>query len=226
MQDTPDMPADMPADTPADTPGSDLAPTPEQDPSAGPEDAMPAPARELSPAMVAAELGVNERTVRRWIARGELAAQKAGAHYVVDAAELARYRATRPAPQMAAGEQPPSGQAAAPTGEPGAEPAEGDQLGHPSPPSAGAAIDLRPLAEVIERQGEEIRRLTEAATLWQVRALRAEDQLKQLGAGAVPDVPRDMDAADSPEIWTQGRRAVAEPAEPQGQPRPWWKFWG
>src|SRR5262245_43358800 len=50
-------------------------------------------AREFSTGEAAAELGVTERTVRRTIARGELAAVRRGGAYRIESQELARYAA-------------------------------------------------------------------------------------------------------------------------------------
>jgi len=44
-------------------------------------------------------------------------------------------------------------------------------------------VDLSPLADLIERQARELADLREAATIWQIRARQAEEQLKQLTAG-------------------------------------------
>ena len=64
-------------------------------------------ARELSTGEAAKELGVTERTVRRAIARGELAASRRGGGYRIDSQELARFAAQaelsaapRPAPSV------------------------------------------------------------------------------------------------------------------------------
>ena len=52
-------------------------------------------------------------------------------------------------------------------------------------------MDLAPLAELIDRQGRELRQLAEAAAVWQVRALQAEERLKQLTAGPITDAGED-----------------------------------
>ena len=77
-----------------------------------------------------------------------------------------------------------------------------------------AGVDLAPLAELIERQGDEIGRLREAAAVWQVRAMQAEDRLKQLTAGDV--APQEATAA--PPV----TEAITAPVAP---PAPWWRFW-
>lgn len=52
--------------------------------------------RELSALETAAKLGVSQRTVRRAIARGELAARKVGGVYRIDLESLEAFRVTRP----------------------------------------------------------------------------------------------------------------------------------
>ncbi len=56
----------------------------------------------------AALVGVNERTIRRAIARGELPAHKEGGIYRIGAADLARYRSRRPMLLSPASEERPS----------------------------------------------------------------------------------------------------------------------
>jgi len=51
----------------------------------------PGDARAVSTGEAAAALGVTERTVRRAIARGELAAVRRGGAYRIDSQEVARY---------------------------------------------------------------------------------------------------------------------------------------
>ncbi len=56
-------------------------------------------------------------------------------------------------------------------------------------------VDLQPLVDHIARLEREIGRLTEAATVWQVRARQAEERLPQIEAGRIsqqespPDTP-------------------------------------
>jgi len=67
-------------------------------------------------------------------------------------------------------------------------------------------IDLAPLVSHIATLEEQVQRLTEASTIWQVRARQAEEQLKQLTAGNV--VPENaLEAVESPQT---------NEAEPQG----------
>jgi len=66
---------------------------------------------------------------------------------------------------------------------------------------------------VIERQGDEIRRLAEASTAWQFRALQAEERLKQLTAGE--EAPLEHAAVTG----------EAEGVDVGQDMRPWWRFW-
>jgi hypothetical protein len=47
-------------------------------------------------------------------------------------------------------------------------------------------IDLAPLVSHIATLEDQVQRLTEASTMWQIRARQAEEQLKALTAGATP----------------------------------------
>jgi len=120
-------------------------------------------------------LGISERAVRKRITAGTLAAEKAGPAWVVAL---------------------PAGTGAVPGAVPGAGVAEPAVPGAAQGAGAGGT-DLAPLADLIERQGEAIQRLTEAATAWQFRALRAEGQLKALEAGPIPPSP-DRTGPDAP----------------------------
>jgi excisionase family DNA binding protein len=126
--------------------------------------------------------GVTEKTIRRWIHNGRLAAHKVGGQYVIDPAALDLARLDTAAPQLSrhrTSERLPTPQT------PHVQTPNGGDTG----PSRGdiPVVDLAPLADLIERQGGEIRRLSESATMWQIRAMQAEEKLKQLTAGDVPD---------------------------------------
>jgi hypothetical protein len=88
----------------------------------------------------------------------------------------------------------------------GCQPTDRPAIDQPADP-----IDLAPLAGVIERQGDEIRRLAEASTAWQFRALQAEERLKQLTAGE--DAPLEHSAGTG----------EAERTEMGQDTRPWWR---
>jgi len=78
--------------------------------------------------------------------------------------------------------------------------------------------DLAPLAEVISDLTRENRQLAEAAAVWQLRALQAEDRLKALEAGPLPQgtaEPTREDAASGP-----ATAQDAPPAPETGQDTP------
>ena len=76
-------------------------------------------------------------------------------------------------------------------------PADRQPTGNASPQQAATGKptgnDLAPLVDLIERQAAELQRLTEASTMWSIRARQAEEQLKQLTAGNVDPEPATMD---------------------------------
>ena len=75
-------------------------------------------------------------------------------------------------------------------------------------------IDLAPLVSHIATLEDQVQRLAESNTLWQVRARQAEEQLKQLTAGNVapetaPELPGSSPANDrgTGSVWTWVKRA-------------------
>lgn len=170
-------------------------------------------------------LGVHERTVRRWIDRGDLLATKddAGVYHIADI-ELARYRAARAAGELhsdpgdAADRAPHAARQAAPG------------TGHAAAPAAPpTAVDLRPLVDHIAQLEGKVQQLTEAATVWQLRALQAEDRLKQLAAGPIAgDGPAQEAHVASPT--RPGAAGTADAGSDASAPaggtsRPWWRRW-
>ncbi len=82
-------------------------------------------------------------------------------------------------------------------------------------------VDLTPLSELIDRQNRKMRQLAEAAAaVWQVRALQAEERLKQLTAGPVTDVGED--APQRPQD-APGEASAGDMADEPGVP--WWRRW-
>jgi len=78
-------------------------------------------------------------------------------------------------------------------------------------------IDLAPLVSHIATLEDQVQRLAEASTMWQIRARQAEEQLKQLAAGNV--IPEDaQEAGESPQtsesepqgFWDRMRRFWSE----------------
>jgi hypothetical protein len=78
-------------------------------------------------------------------------------------------------------------------------------------------VDLAPLADLIADLHRENARLTEASTIWQVRAMQAEDRLKQLTAG--DEAAQDAASARSDATGTTEGREAGQAAAP------WWRFW-
>ncbi len=166
---------------------------------------------EVPIAEAAERLGLSTEAVRKRIQRGTLAGHKhEGAWFVLLDPMAGRQddqAVIRPAVQTeTAGRQDTIPEAA------------GQEAPQRSPAGKPAAIDLGPLAELIERQGTEIRQLAEAAAVWQVRALQAEERLKQLTAGGDTRTQASV-AAQEP----HGEAQAVEPAADASVP--WWKFW-
>jgi hypothetical protein len=80
-------------------------------------------------------------------------------------------------------------------------PADRQPTGNVSPQQAATGSptgnDLSPLVDHIAALEDQLQRLTEASTMWQVRARQAEEQLKALTAGATEPEPTTI-ASGSP----------------------------
>ncbi len=84
-------------------------------------------------------------------------------------------------------------------------------------------IDLAPLVSHIATLEDQVQRLTEASTIWQVRARQAEEQLKQLTAGTT-----DSDIEPQPNtVDAEGLQLLqaSDPA-PTGVLAWWKRLWG
>ncbi len=115
------------------------------------------PAR-LSLNEVALALGITVNAVRQRIKRGTLTGIKTDGVWLVD---------------MVATNQRPA------TDRPSGRPTDHSTKQATDQPT----IDLAPLVSHIAGLEEQVQRLTEATTMWQIRARQAEEQLKQLTAG-------------------------------------------
>ncbi len=149
----------------------------------------------------AAQLGITVNAVRQRIKRGTVEGYKTPAGWVVVV--------QRPTTDQGSTDRPtrPTNQPTTPTNQ---RPTTTDQT---------ANVDLAPLAAVIADLTRENRQLAEAAAIWQVRAVQAEERLKQLTAGN--DTRTDAPSA------AQEPQGEAKPAEQPADPSvPWWKFWG
>jgi len=139
-------------------------------------------------------LGITANAVRQRMKRGTLAGEKTAGGWVV---WLPTDQATTPLVGRSPTDQPPTPDR--PTAD------------RPRPTTA-VGVDLSPLAELIERQGDEIGRLREAAAIWQVRAMQAEERLKQITAGDV--APQDA---------TEATPAPPGTVSDVAPTAPWWR---
>ena len=173
----------------------------------------PHQAAPLSARQAAAYLSVNEKTIRRWIDRGELPATKdASGAYRILPADLEHHRSGQaaPAPRQDAA---PAADMFAPT------------MPQAAPDAAprAAPVDLAPLVDHIASLEDRVQRLTEASTMWQIRAIQAEEKLKQLTAGAdAPQPPTEPQEA-SPEGRSEEKPANRADDTSQSEPRSWWR---
>jgi hypothetical protein len=153
------------------------------------------------PIEAAAErLGITVNAVRQRIKRGTIEGYRTPAGWVV---VVDRPTTDRP-PTRATDHRPTTGDQ--PT----------DQ--RPTTTDQAPAVDLAPLADVISTLTRENRQLAEAAAAWQIRAMQAEERLKQLTAGDDGDQDAPTAAPAAP--------GAAEPPEPAPDaPAPWWRFW-
>ncbi len=154
-------------------------------------------------------LGISERAVRKRIDAGTLEAVKDGRAWSV----------LLPTLTGTAGRAVPAAPVTV-VAEPGT--GTGPELSAPPavPEAVPPAVDLAPLADLIERQAAEIQRLAEAATTWQMRAGILEQQLKQLTAGG--DTPTDAPVA-APFAPGEAQPANVAPTTPASPQVSWWR---
>jgi hypothetical protein len=150
----------------------------------------------------ATTLGISPNAVRQRLKRGTLTGEKTAGGWVV---WLPADQATTGVTGWSVTDQPPTTDR--PTGD------------RPRPTS-DAGVDLGPLAELIASQGDEIGRLRETAAIWQIRAMQAEERLKQLTAGETSESPPQTRATAAPE----GQGATIRSARGQ-PPGAWWRRW-
>ena len=147
---------------------------------------QPATDQPTTPALVSLEdaadtLGITVNAVRQRIKRGTLTGIKTDAGWLVD---------------MVATDQE-SG-----TDRPTTRPTNHTSAATDHRPT----IDLAPLVDHIATLEDQVQRLAESNTMWQIRARQAEEQLKQLSAGNV--APENLpEAVESPQ---------ANETDPQG----------
>jgi hypothetical protein len=163
-------------------------------PTTGDHSPDPAP---VTLAEAAVTLGITSNAVRQRLKRGTLTGEKTAGGWVV---WLPADQATTGVVGRSVTDQPPT------TGRP---------TGDRPRPTTDAGVDLGPLAELIARQGDEIGRLRETAAVWQVRAMQAEERLKQLPAG-------DAGPQTAPTAAPERQGATIRAGTGQA-PGPWWK---
>ena len=182
----------------------------------------------VSLTIAAERLDLSTEAVRKRIQRGTLPGRKVEGTWFVEASALPSSSSSG-RPDVAAGRLDdnihPSG------------PQLDEDQESVRTPAGQPIVDLAPLAEMIERLHGENQRLTEAATMWQVRARQAEDRLQALEAGPIaPPVAGDVHEhapqdALSPHLQEEvhqetiqvpARHDTPEPT-PETDERPWWR---
>jgi hypothetical protein len=148
-------------------------------------------------------LGISERAVRKRIDAGTLFAVRDGRAWVVYLEEAVGGTDTAAAAEPAVPAEPVPEPAAAP----------------------GGTVDLAPLADLIADLTRQNAQPTEAAAVWQVRAIQAEERLKQLTAGG--DALNKSGQIAGEAIATDSTPDAPETGAPQRPvQRAWWRFWG
>jgi len=166
-------------------------------------------------------LNISERAVRKRIDAGSLFAVRDGRAWTVYLEEPASGTSTaddavplEPTELTAT----PSEHRAVPVPEPVAVPS--------------GTVDLAPLADLIADLTRRNERLTESSTMWQIRAMQAEEKLKMLTAGDVPDDEQSTrtEPLVSPPQPPGEERAAQRPSDtlqsaPVVASAKWWEFW-
>jgi excisionase family DNA binding protein len=156
----------------------------------------------LSVREVAERARTSDRTVRRWIAEGKLAATRTADGWTVDESDLAA---------LLDGRTSTDGQL---DGQPHGRPTTTD--GHRGRPS-DEAPHLAALVRDLQRQNLELAGLVGSL---QQRLVFAEDRIRALEA---PTADQEADpAAQEPNLREIGQTPAQEPSAPR---RPWWAFW-
>jgi len=137
--------------------------------------------RHLSIRDAAVYAGVSDKTIRRWIQRGHLAAKKIGGQYEIDQSHLDIAMVDQRLDRSSLGVQ--SQRLDMRQDLTNVQPLRVDTGQNNVYPGVQASIDIRPLVEHIATLEGKVQQLTEAATTWQIRAFHLEEQLKQLTAG-------------------------------------------
>ncbi len=163
-------------------------------------------------AEAAERLDLSTEAVRKRIQRGTLVGEKVGGAWFVRADQLPSSASSGrqdAAVETASGRQDGTDRTAGPA-------ADGVRTDVRTPPES-PAVDLMPLADLIERLTRANQDLAASSAMWQERARVLEGRLLALGAG---DEPQDAPTTrqDAP-----GATQRAEPARDASVP--WWRRW-
>ena len=136
----------------------------------------------LSAREAAVELGVSERTVRRAIQRGEIAATKRAGSFQITPSALEHYRQRETGQHTLSRAATSDSHAAAQDTK--AKRAAAPDAGHVA---GDASVVLRELLAEERRKSDA---LLEASLIWQTRAMQLEQRLKELEAGPITSEPK------------------------------------
>ena len=182
-------------------------------------DHLDMPAHDQTPDMSIREASaiadVTEKTIRRWIKNDRLHAVKLGGQYRITVADLERARGDDvQTPDM---QRPNAGHDVSRV-----DMSERLDTGHDEGRQVSAPIDLAPLVEHIASLEHQVGQLTETSTMWQIRAMHLEEQLKQL----TTTVPSTDKAAESPQSDDTDDQAQSHQHEETHTPAGMWaRLW-
>jgi hypothetical protein len=105
---------------------------------------------------------------------------------------------------------------------------DGNAESEPAGPSGTSAapvppVDLTPLVDLIADLARKNAELTEAATAWQFRAIRAEDQIKQLTAGEASTVAENGASRGSGDATGRDGQSDTPQSSRGTTARSWWR---
>jgi excisionase family DNA binding protein len=166
--------------------------------------------------------GVTDKTVRRWIKSGRLHAVKLGGQYRITVADLEHARDTDTQTLDTGGVA---------TGQDSPRVDMSNRLDSGHERDVQPPIDLAPLVDHIASLERQVGQLTETSTMWQVRALQAEERLQQLTATITTS---DESGTDTTTDTTESDDTTDQISDVQSDPtmqsegvwarlRRWWK---
>jgi excisionase family DNA binding protein len=162
----------------------------------------------MSAREAAARCGVDERTVRRWIASGRLAADKRGGVFWIAPRDLAPFLPRAAAPADTAIADMPAAAAPATNGSTAADTMAAAPAAAPDSEAPHLAAALADAQQRLMDLARELTAKAEAAAMWQARAdmlagqlAAAHAQLAALGPGQVGGGDAGTPASDRPRPW-------------------------